>query len=82
MIHFIDVVVAGVSNYMSAASDVAVSCLQRAIMTFKDNDKFTMKLAKIILPLVLILPKVPFLYDLSFAVFPGFWSVLDHSLSW
>ncbi|CAI9091980.1 OLC1v1027104C1 [Oldenlandia corymbosa var. corymbosa] len=54
----ISILMSSASDDIALASDVAVSCLQRAIMIFKDHDKFTKKLAKMILPLVLILPKI------------------------
>ncbi|KAI5670289.1 hypothetical protein M9H77_10653 [Catharanthus roseus] len=53
----IQILIEGSSNNKSLASDVAVACLQLAVMSFKDQDEYTRALATMIFPLVLILPK-------------------------
>lgn len=53
----VKILLMGASNEASIASEVAVSCLQLAITSFKDQDEYMKPLATMIFPLVLILPK-------------------------
>ncbi|KAL3521384.1 hypothetical protein ACH5RR_019533 [Cinchona calisaya] len=53
----IQILFSGASNKTCIAGDVAVSCLQLAITSFKDQDEYIKTLATMIFPLVLILPK-------------------------